>query len=178
MREDLDISREENNQTVRDRAKAEHDAEAYAELRGAHAETQRELRESREETLALRRELASLKTSHAHKIAREQELERDLARAEKDRKDLGLRETKETQRADDAERDLSKTKAVLEELQHRVLQMEDLKARLGADLQEARTERDALRLAMEATAKKKKKGDGAKSGRATASPQPKRSVKK
>lgn len=158
LKEDLDTAREEHLQYTRERHKAEHDAEAFAELRGAHSETQRELSECRSETGDLRRELAALKMAHAHKSAREQELERELARLEKAQRETGQREVAAMRRAEVAERDLARATAVEEDLQQRMLQLEDLKARLGADLQEARAERDTLRKAAEEEAERKKKG--------------------
>lgn len=156
LREDLDNVREEHSQFTRERQKAELDTEAFAELRGAHAETQRELKDAREEAADLRRELAALKTAHAHKTAREQELERELGRVDKERRDITVRESNALQRAETAERELSRLTAAEEELQQRAQQMEDWKVRMDVELQETRAERDALRQVVEEAAKKKK----------------------
>jgi len=168
LREDLDVAREEHSQYTREKQKAELDAEAYAELRGAHAATIKELKDAREEAGDLRRELASLKTAHAHKTAREQELLREFTRVEKERREVVALEASAAKRAEAAERELSKAAHTAEELQNRVLHMEDIKARLNADLQEANKERDLLRTAAEEAGKKKKKGGGKEKAKAGA----------
>lgn len=158
LKEDLDTAREEHSQYARERLKAEHDVEAFAELRGAHATTVRELTDCRSEVGDLRRELAALKTAHAHKAAREQELERELAKVEKDRRDTNSREAQALRRAETAERELAKTSAQAEELHNQIMHREDLKAKIQADLNECRSERDTLRRAAEEAATKKKRG--------------------
>jgi len=168
LREDLDVAREEHSQYTREKQEAELDAEAYAELRGAHAETMRELKDAREEAGDLRRELAALKTAHAHKTAREQELMRELTRTEKERREVAMAEAAATKRADVAERELSRATNAEEDLRNRVLSMEDTKARLSADLQGIKAERDTLKAAAEEAAKKgKKKGARGRSNKAS-----------
>lgn len=162
LREDLEKTRDEHSQYTREKHKAELDAEAYAELRGAHAETIRELKDAREEAGDLRRELAALKTAHAHKTAREQELMRELTRVEKERREVATSEGAAAKRAEAAERELARASAAEEELQQRVLQFEDLKARLVADLQELKGERDLLRAAAEEKSKKKTRNQRAR----------------
>jgi len=161
LREDLDVARDEHSQYTREKQKAELDAEAYAELRGAHTETIRELKDGREEAGDLRRELAALKTAHAHKTAREQELMRELTRIEKDRREVATSEGTAVKRAEAAERELARASAAEEELHQRVLQFEDMKARLIADVQELKGERDLLRAAAEEASKKKKRNQRA-----------------
>jgi len=157
LKEDLDTAREEHSQYTREKLKAEHDAEAFAELRGAHAETKRELAECRAEAHDLRRELAALKTAHAHKSAREQELEREVAKLDRERRETSARESAALKRADVAEREAAHATSTADELHQRILLMEDAKARLSADLQQCRLERDKLLQAAEELANKKKK---------------------
>jgi len=167
LKEDLDVSREEHAQYTRERVKVDHDSEAYAELRGAHAETQRELAEIRSETYDLRRELAALKTAHAHKVAHEQELERELAKCERERKLTAEKEVAATKRALAAEKEAMTAAALAEDLQRKMLYSEDQKARIKGDLDSLKREKDALQQVLDdmlAAAAKKKKAKGKNPG--------------
>lgn len=165
LKEDLDTTREEHDRYARERQKAEHDSEAYAELRGAHAETQRELAEVRVETHEMRREMASLKTAHAHKVAHEQELERELAKSERERRQTSERETAALKRSQIDEKEALLARHTAEDLQAKLLAAEDEKARLRSNFEAVKRERDALQQVVDlatAKAKKKDKGGGKK----------------
>jgi len=169
LKEDLDTAREEHAQYTRERMKAEHDAEAFAELRGAHAEMQRELADVRSEAHELRRELTALKTAHAHKVAHEQELERELARSDRERKMTAEREGIAMRRAQQGEQESTVAKAMVEDLQKKLLHAEDQRARTKADLDAIKREKDLLQQAVDLHAAKGKKKKGAK-GKAAAGP--------
>jgi len=165
LKEDLDSARQEGERVLGERLKVEHDVEAFAELRGAHTQTLRELTEVRSEAGELRRELVALRSAHAHKAAREQELERELARAEVERKSALEREQAEQQRALTAERELAAALSKEEEQRKKLLLMEDQKARNGAEMQKLRVENESLSKAVEDYASKKKKKPRKKNGR-------------
>mmetsp|Transcript_124551 Transcript_124551/g.346791 ORF Transcript_124551/g.346791 Transcript_124551/m.346791 type:complete len:317 (-) Transcript_124551:81-1031(-) len=158
LKEDLDSVREEHSAYVGERAKVEHDIEAFAELRGAHAQLQREFHEVRADACELRRELSSIRIAHAHKAAREKELERDLARTEEERVRTAEREADAKRRADEAESLLTQARAEAEELKAKLRRMQGLEAETDIQLRELRTERDELlREKEEAELKRKKR---------------------
>lgn len=164
LKEDLDSVREEHSAYVGERVKVEHDIEAFAELRGAHAQMQREFSEARADACELRRELSAIRTAHAHKAAREKELERELARTEEERLRTADREAAERTRAEEAENLLAKARAAAEEWKEKLLRMEGLEAQTDAELRDLRTQRDTLRREKEELEAKRKKKGGKRTG--------------
>lgn len=149
LKEDLDSVRQEHAQSVGERTKLEHDTEAFAELRGAHAATQRELDSLKAEAAEVRRELAAIRTAHAHKAAREQELERELSRVDEERRRFIEQEAASTRRADEAERELERARHREQELEMKLLSTREAEADAHAEVKEVRAELDHHRKVME-----------------------------
>lgn len=155
LKKDLDSVREERaQQCTNERFKIDHNAEAFAELRGAHAEKQRELGVVSAEVADLRRELGAMRTAHVYKAARTDELERELARVEEARRVAAEREAAATRRADEAERELARALAVEKELSQSLLAKEDWKTKAIADQRELQAEYDQLKQAADEAAAK------------------------
>lgn len=149
LKEDLDEVRKEYAEKVSQQSKAEHDIEAFAELRGAHRSLQEELSGSRHECAELRRELIALKSAHANKIAREQELQREVARLDSESRKAVERSESVQQKFDEARQELFEVKADLEDAKRRLLSNEDEKTRCEGIQKALQKERDELKKDLE-----------------------------
>lgn len=157
LRSDLDAARHEYSTYVSEHARMLHDSEAYAMLRGAHGELQRELGETRADAHSLRREIGALRSAFGQQQAREQELERELNASNAERKEALQRIRVAEQLAEDTELELVRTRMQLDETRRKLLQVEDQKARALADLNQLRADHDAIqRAAFEAAEAKAK----------------------
>merc|ERR1712032_163254 len=101
------------------------------------------------------RELTSIRTAHAHKAAREQELERELARVEEEKRRCMQQEAVALRRAEDAERELDRSRHREQEMEKKLLFARDAETHLVSEIKELRADREQVRKAMEAEAAKK-----------------------
>jgi len=158
LKEDLDAVRKEHGEHVESHIKAEHDVAAFAELRGAHGALQQELGEYRHDCADLRRELMTLKAAHGQKVAREQELQRDVARLEEEKKESLAREAELRSAAETAQMELRALRSAHEDTNRELRSMGDWKITAEMDLRRMASERDELRKAAEAAQKGRGKG--------------------
>jgi len=181
FKEELDTVRKEQGGRLAEQAKVEHDVEAYAELRGAHAQVQRELSGNRAEICELKQERAAMRTEIATKAAREVELEREIARAEDDKLRSCDREAAANRRTQESEAILARTQATLEEFRKQILQNEIAQAHAAVQLAQVTKERNELQREKEAAEearrrkRNKKKSAGAlghDTARSTSTPRP------
>jgi len=157
LKDELDAVQKEQGDRLAERFRVEHNAEAYAELRGAHAEVQRELGEARAEICELRRESAVIRTHNATKAAREVELEREIARLEDENLRLCDCEAEATRRAQDAEALLARTRVTVEELRERLSQTETTQALTAAQVAQVIRERNELQREKDAAAEARRR---------------------
>lgn len=157
LKDDLDIVRKEHDDQVHYQTKIDFDVEAYAELRGSHSAMQSELRDLRQECTDLRRELMALKTAHAHKASREQELQREVSRLTEEKRQMELREKDARQHADRLQEQLTAQRSAAEEMSHQILRLEDAKAQKEGESKRYRDECAELRRIVELGESKKKK---------------------
>jgi hypothetical protein len=106
---------------------------------------QHELFDLRTESNAQRHEIMKLGNALTQKVAREQELERELAQAIAARKQAVEREGAAVLRADGAAQKMNNLICGEELLKRQLLAMEDEKAKTMHELRETRKERDALK---------------------------------
>mmetsp|Transcript_61926 Transcript_61926/g.119373 ORF Transcript_61926/g.119373 Transcript_61926/m.119373 type:complete len:279 (-) Transcript_61926:373-1209(-) len=157
LKEELDAVRKEQGDRLAERAKVEHDVEAHAELRGTHAEVQRELSGTRVQIGELRQERAAMRAEIATKAAREVELEREIARAEDDKLRTSEREAAANRRAQESEAILARTQATLEEFRKQISQQEIAQAHAAVQLAQVIKERDELQREREVAAEARRR---------------------
>merc|ERR1711879_690857 len=154
----------EHDEHMESHTKAEHDVTAFAELRGAHSALQQELGEYRHDCADLRRELMTLKAAHGQKVAREQELQRDTARLEEEKKESLAREAELRAAAETAQMELRNLRIANEDANRELRSMQDWKITAEMDLKRMASERDELKKAVEAA--QKGRGRGKRTGMA------------
>lgn len=126
---------------------SKHDAEAFAELRGAHAEAQRELRELRAETRDLEQELSQLKTEHAQGLAKEESVKSQIENSKGVRDAAATRAAEAADQAAAAELEVQRAKEEEAALQRNVLKAEDWKAQAEAAHRRLLAEYEELKIA-------------------------------
>lgn len=144
LKEDLDSVRKEHEEQYNSRAKAEFDIEAYAELRGSHSAMKSELEDLRHESADLRRELMAFKTMHAQKVSREQELQRDVARLEEEKRRGEERERDLKHHADQLQLQLAAQRSASEDLNRQILRLEDAKVQKEGECRRFQEELQAI----------------------------------
>lgn len=159
MKDDLDKARQDYIDAVSDHAQVQSDAEAYAELRGEHKAMLLQAVANSAKATESETKLATLQKAYGHKAAREQELERQIAKMEMNRKAAEDRELALLRRAESAEHELVKSQVRAESTNQRKLQLEEIVAEQATEIKKLNDEHAAeMQRRREAQEAKKKKG--------------------
>lgn len=147
-RQDLDTERQEQSARNSERERLEHDTQAFAELRGAHGEAQRELAELRVASRDLAAEVAVLRGDCARAEMRTRELERQAKLSQQTTNEFQERETASKKRIAELEVELVRTRCKEEESTRLVNTLLDEKTQAHGEIARLRAENARLTTAI------------------------------
>lgn len=127
-----------------EREKLEHDAQAFAELRGAHGEAQRELSQLRLSSRDLAAEVAVLRGECGRAEMRSRELEQQVKLSQQTSKECRERDAASKKTISELEVELAKTRCKEEESVRLVNTLLDEKAQANGEIARLRAENARL----------------------------------